>query len=197
MPVSSWPASSRFIGASSRSRRDRSFRNGGLELHRRIAGLSMQGVGAGDDGGADRRAHWPAMSAEIDQCGSSGDRRAAHDEHQSHRLPGLPRWWPLARRCRCSFFRARRLRAERCFDEQPNRRPVPTYFSNLREMVALSDVFNGLIKSFAFAVVIGVVRVTKGSKPSAAPEGSPVGDQSRGQPSADPDSDYFRRAFPT
>src|SRR5882762_9007729 len=36
------------------------------------------------------------------------------------------------------------------------------FFSNLRQTVELKDVFDGLIKSFAFAVIIGVVSCAQG-----------------------------------
>ncbi len=49
--------------------------------------------------------------------------------------------------------------------------PFQSYFSNLREMVALSDVFNGLIKSLAFAVVIGVVSCHQGLQTIGGPRG--------------------------
>jgi phospholipid/cholesterol/gamma-HCH transport system permease protein len=45
------------------------------------------------------------------------------------------------------------------------------FFSNLREMVALKDVLNGLIKSFVFAVVIGVVSCHQGLQTIGGPRG--------------------------
>jgi phospholipid/cholesterol/gamma-HCH transport system permease protein len=45
------------------------------------------------------------------------------------------------------------------------------YFSNLREVVELGDVVNGLIKSFAFAVVIGIVCCHQGLATIGGPRG--------------------------
>jgi phospholipid/cholesterol/gamma-HCH transport system permease protein len=45
------------------------------------------------------------------------------------------------------------------------------YFANLREIVDLGDVLNGLIKSFAFAVVIGVVCCHQGLATIGGPRG--------------------------
>ncbi len=46
-----------------------------------------------------------------------------------------------------------------------------TYFSNLREVVDLQDIINGLIKSFIFAVVIGVVSCHQGLQTIGGPRG--------------------------
>lgn len=46
-----------------------------------------------------------------------------------------------------------------------------SYFSNLREMVEMDDIANGLIKSFAFAVVIGVVSCHQGLQTIGGPRG--------------------------
>ncbi|MGI8966934.1 MAG: MlaE family ABC transporter permease, partial [Limisphaerales bacterium] len=48
---------------------------------------------------------------------------------------------------------------------------VAAYFSNLREMVDLGDVLNGLIKSFVFAVIIGVVSCQQGLQTVGGPRG--------------------------
>ena len=45
------------------------------------------------------------------------------------------------------------------------------YFANLREVVELGDVVNGLIKSFAFAVVIGIVCCHQGLATIGGPRG--------------------------
>ena len=46
-----------------------------------------------------------------------------------------------------------------------------TYFSNLRTVVELGDVINGLIKSLVFAVVIGVVSCHQGLHTIGGPQG--------------------------
>lgn len=48
---------------------------------------------------------------------------------------------------------------------------IESYFNNLREVVALGDVLNGLIKSFAFALVIGVVACHQGLQTIGGPRG--------------------------
>jgi phospholipid/cholesterol/gamma-HCH transport system permease protein len=47
----------------------------------------------------------------------------------------------------------------------------PTFFENLRENVQLTDVLNGLFKSFVFAVVIGVVSCHQGFQTIGGPRG--------------------------
>jgi phospholipid/cholesterol/gamma-HCH transport system permease protein len=47
----------------------------------------------------------------------------------------------------------------------------PQFFNNLESVVELSDVFNGLIKSFVFAVVIGVVSCHQGLQTIGGPRG--------------------------
>jgi phospholipid/cholesterol/gamma-HCH transport system permease protein len=49
--------------------------------------------------------------------------------------------------------------------------PFQAYFSNLREMVELKDVMNGLIKSFVFAVIIGIVSCHQGLQTIGGPRG--------------------------
>ena len=49
--------------------------------------------------------------------------------------------------------------------------PFQAYFSNLREMVEVNDVVNGLIKSLFFAVIIGVVSCHQGLKTIGGPRG--------------------------
>ena len=49
--------------------------------------------------------------------------------------------------------------------------PWSAYFGNLRQVVELSDIANGLIKSFAFAVVIGVVSCHQGLTTIGGPRG--------------------------
>jgi phospholipid/cholesterol/gamma-HCH transport system permease protein len=49
--------------------------------------------------------------------------------------------------------------------------PFQSFFSNLRDMVEFNDVVNGLIKSFAFAVVIGVVSCHQGLQTIGGPRG--------------------------
>ncbi|MBM3834460.1 MAG: ABC transporter permease [Verrucomicrobia bacterium] len=49
--------------------------------------------------------------------------------------------------------------------------PLQSYFSNLSEMVELDDVANGLIKSFVFAVVIGIVSCHQGLQTIGGPRG--------------------------
>jgi phospholipid/cholesterol/gamma-HCH transport system permease protein len=45
------------------------------------------------------------------------------------------------------------------------------YFSNLRQVVGVSDVLNGLIKSFVFAVIIGLVSCHQGLQTIGGPRG--------------------------
>jgi phospholipid/cholesterol/gamma-HCH transport system permease protein len=47
----------------------------------------------------------------------------------------------------------------------------PAFFNNLREMVGVKDVVNGIIKSFVFAVVIGVVSCHQGLQTIGGPRG--------------------------
>lgn len=49
--------------------------------------------------------------------------------------------------------------------------PFQAFFSNLREMVELNDLINGLIKSFVFAVIIGVVSCHQGLQTIGGPRG--------------------------
>ena len=49
--------------------------------------------------------------------------------------------------------------------------PFQGYFQNLREVVEVRDVVNGLAKSFAFAVIIGVVSCHQGLKTIGGPRG--------------------------
>jgi phospholipid/cholesterol/gamma-HCH transport system permease protein len=46
-----------------------------------------------------------------------------------------------------------------------------TFFSNLRQVVEVKDVCNGLIKSFAFAIVIGTVSCHQGLQTIGGPRG--------------------------
>ncbi len=46
-----------------------------------------------------------------------------------------------------------------------------SYFSNLRDVVAVGDVVNGLFKSFVFAVIIGVVSCHQGLQTIGGPRG--------------------------
>ena len=48
---------------------------------------------------------------------------------------------------------------------------LQTYFSNLGEMVDMKDIANGLIKSFVFAVVIGIVSCHQGLQTIGGPRG--------------------------
>jgi phospholipid/cholesterol/gamma-HCH transport system permease protein len=45
------------------------------------------------------------------------------------------------------------------------------YFNSLREMVDLGDIVNGLVKSFAFAVVIGIISCHQGLQTIGGPRG--------------------------
>jgi len=47
----------------------------------------------------------------------------------------------------------------------------PAYFSNLRDLVDLGKVINGLLKSFIFAVVVGVVSCHQGLQTIGGPRG--------------------------
>ena len=47
----------------------------------------------------------------------------------------------------------------------------PAYFSNLRDLVDLGKVVNGLLKSFIFAVVVGVVSCHQGLQTIGGPRG--------------------------
>lgn len=49
--------------------------------------------------------------------------------------------------------------------------PFQAFFNNLREMVGVKDVANGLIKSFVFAVVIGIVSCHQGLQTIGGPRG--------------------------
>ena len=49
--------------------------------------------------------------------------------------------------------------------------PVQAYFSNLREIVEMKDVFNGVFKSFCFAVVVGVICCHQGLITVGGPRG--------------------------
>ncbi|MDX1950614.1 MAG: ABC transporter permease [Verrucomicrobiota bacterium] len=46
-----------------------------------------------------------------------------------------------------------------------------TFFNNLRQVVGLSDILNGLVKSFVFAVVIGIVSCHQGLETIGGPRG--------------------------
>lgn len=48
---------------------------------------------------------------------------------------------------------------------------METYFNNLRDIVGVGDVVNGLLKSFAFALVIGVVACHQGLTTIGGPRG--------------------------
>lgn len=48
---------------------------------------------------------------------------------------------------------------------------LQAYFSNLRDVVEVNDVLNGLVKSFAFALVIGVVSCHQGLNTIGGPRG--------------------------
>jgi phospholipid/cholesterol/gamma-HCH transport system permease protein len=48
---------------------------------------------------------------------------------------------------------------------------VQTFFSSLRQIVELKDIVNGVVKSFAFAVTIGVVSCTQGLQTMGGPRG--------------------------
>jgi len=48
---------------------------------------------------------------------------------------------------------------------------MPAYFNNLRQVVGLGDVANGLIKSLVFAMVIGIVSCHQGLKTKGGPRG--------------------------
>jgi phospholipid/cholesterol/gamma-HCH transport system permease protein len=47
----------------------------------------------------------------------------------------------------------------------------PSFFANLKEVVGFGDVFNGLFKSFIFALVIGVVCCHQGLQTMGGPRG--------------------------
>lgn len=49
--------------------------------------------------------------------------------------------------------------------------PWETFFSNLREVVEVNDILNGMIKSFVFAIVIGVVSCHQGLTTLGGPRG--------------------------
>lgn len=49
--------------------------------------------------------------------------------------------------------------------------PFPSYFENLKEVVDLSDVIKGIVKSFVFALVIGVVACHQGLQTIGGPRG--------------------------
>jgi phospholipid/cholesterol/gamma-HCH transport system permease protein len=48
---------------------------------------------------------------------------------------------------------------------------LQSYFTNLRDVVEVKDVMNGLFKSFVFAVVIGVVSCHQGLQTIGGPRG--------------------------
>jgi len=49
--------------------------------------------------------------------------------------------------------------------------PYQSYFSNLREIVEIKDIFNGLLKSLVFAVIVGVVSCHQGLQTIGGPRG--------------------------
>ena len=49
--------------------------------------------------------------------------------------------------------------------------PYQTYFSNLENLVGVGDLANGLLKSFSFAVVIGIVSCHQGLQTIGGPRG--------------------------
>ena len=49
--------------------------------------------------------------------------------------------------------------------------PIPLYFSNLKDAVDLGDIFNGISKSFIFAVMIGLVSCHQGLETIGGPRG--------------------------
>lgn len=49
--------------------------------------------------------------------------------------------------------------------------PYQTYFSNLENLVGVGDLANGLLKSFCFAVVIGIVSCHQGLQTIGGPRG--------------------------
>jgi phospholipid/cholesterol/gamma-HCH transport system permease protein len=48
---------------------------------------------------------------------------------------------------------------------------IQSFFSNLRTIVDLADVANGVFKSFIFALIIGVVSCTQGLQTIGGPRG--------------------------
>lgn len=49
--------------------------------------------------------------------------------------------------------------------------PIPLYFSNLKDAVDVGDVFNGISKSFVFAITIGLVSCQQGLDTIGGPRG--------------------------
>lgn len=49
--------------------------------------------------------------------------------------------------------------------------PFPVFFADLKEVVQLQDVIHGLIKSFAFSIIIGVVSCHQGMTTIGGPRG--------------------------
>ena len=49
--------------------------------------------------------------------------------------------------------------------------PVQPYFQNMREIVVLSDVVNGVFKSFCFALIVGVICCHQGLDTMGGPRG--------------------------
>ncbi len=49
--------------------------------------------------------------------------------------------------------------------------PIPLYFSNLKDAVDVGDVFNGISKSFVFAIAIGLVSCQQGLDTIGGPRG--------------------------
>lgn len=49
--------------------------------------------------------------------------------------------------------------------------PMKTFFNNLKDVVEMSDIFNGLIKTFVFAVVIGLIACHQGLVTIGGPRG--------------------------
>ncbi|MCS1410957.1 MAG: putative phospholipid ABC transporter permease protein MlaE [Verrucomicrobia subdivision 3 bacterium] len=49
--------------------------------------------------------------------------------------------------------------------------PIPAYFSSLKEAVDVGDIFNGISKSFVFALVTGLVSCQQGLSTTGGPRG--------------------------
>jgi phospholipid/cholesterol/gamma-HCH transport system permease protein len=49
--------------------------------------------------------------------------------------------------------------------------PIQAFFSDLRDLVMMKDVFNGVFKSFCFALIVGVVSCHQGLVTRGGPRG--------------------------
>ena len=143
-----------------------------------VVGYSIcQGAGAGDDGHPHCRAHrFGHGGGDRVHARLSGNRRAAHDEHQPDPLPGAAApGRPSPSPCPCwSYLPSSSAgwgAAVVCAANDRIAVSFDAFFSALRDAVDLKDVANGVFKSFVFAVTIGVVSCHQGLITRGGPRG--------------------------